>query len=725
MRRHGSRLWPVCFAGVLFALATLLSLAQVNPSPAAASELELLCRSLRASQSAAGREQLAAFARRHSGSELGARASLALGQYEYDRKRYAEAQRWLAGAEGDPVLRDYVLYWSAQTDRARGAHREALAKLQRMRREFPESVMAEPGLLALGDSALALGKADYVSEVLETYPKTETRPALLLLWARAREKGAGDKKERVAEAQRLYREIYYRFPLTEEAKVAAKKLSAADRKLTDTRQMERAAAFYDARQWREARAEYEKFKPLLKKKPLGPELEQVALRLAVCRFQLGAPPKVLGALTLETPEADAERFYRLSQAYRSKKQEAAMLNAVEQVAARYMRSPWTDEALFGAGNHFWVALDRARAAQYYRRDLEQFPAGPNARMAHWRIAWLAYLERSPQVAALFEDHLRRFPGSPFTANALYWLGRSAEGAGNVPHARSFYLKLLGRFPETYFGFEAGKRMQVLGAGPTNSADVLALIPAAAAPPALDDAIPPAATARWERARALRTIAFDASAELELRAAHAATGSPRLLVEAAQAAFDAGRYPAAVLAARQAYPQLETRRLEEGPEEVWRLAYPLPYEEAIQQAAAHAGVDAPLVAGVIRQESVFQREAVSRAGALGLMQVMPSTGRQLARRQKLRYSKARLFEPEYNLRLGSAHLADLLQRYPTRELALAAYNAGPERAAAWQAEHSYEEIAEFVESIPFAETREYVQIVIRNAEVYRRLYGKKP
>ena len=134
------------------------------------------------------------------------------------------------------------------------------------------------------------------------------------------------------------------------------------------------------------------------------------------------------------------------------------------------------------------------------------------------------------------------------------------------------------------------------------------------------------------------------------------------------------------------------------------------------------LDPMLVAGLIRQESAFESNAASRVGAMGLMQVMPKTASKLARQLKVRYVRARLTDPGYNLQLGSRYLANLIQAFGTPEAALAAYNAGEDRVAQWQAGQNYLEPAEFVESIPFTETREYVQIVIRNAEVYRQVYG---
>ena len=132
----------------------------------------------------------------------------------------------------------------------------------------------------------------------------------------------------------------------------------------------------------------------------------------------------------------------------------------------------------------------------------------------------------------------------------------------------------------------------------------------------------------------------------------------------------------------------------------------------------------LVAGLIRQESAFESNAMSRVGAVGLMQVMPKTASKLARQLKVKYVRGRLTDPGYNLQLGSRYLAGLIQAYGTPEAALAAYNAGEERVAQWTAGQNYLEPAEFVESIPFTETREYVQIVMRNADVYRQVYGPK-
>ena len=164
-------------------------------------------------------------------------------------------------------------------------------------------------------------------------------------------------------------------------------------------------------------------------------------------------------------------------------------------------------------------------------------------------------------------------------------------------------------------------------------------------------IAPSATERQARADALRSIAFDASSELELRAAYAATGDPRFLVEAGQADVAAEHWGAAMVTLRSVYPQIEARPYASVPREAWEVAYPLPHAESINLWATHNGLDPMLVAGLSRQESAFDPEARSPADALGVMQLLPKTARLMAKQEHVRYSASELFDADYNIRLG--------------------------------------------------------------------------
>ncbi len=688
---------------------------------AAPAELASLSRALREHDTPANYEHLAAFAREHESDPAGPVAALALGYRDYTRGRFADAAGWFSRAEQTALLPDYVLFWEAQNAQAQHHGAQALELLDRLSRNYPSSAILPQALESLAGIALELGEAQRARFALEGYAKAAGHPGLLLLRARAREM---DRATSLAASD--YVAVYYGFPLSAEAKRAGERLEPLRHQLrsefpdvTPQMRFARAAAFYDARQWKQARAEYQSIAKVLS----GTDRERALLRAAASAVGTRGGPGPLEQLRLSDADLDAERYALLAEVYHRRKKTEAMQRAAESAASRAPHSSGAAAALFEAGNYFWSHLDRAAAADYYRRSLEASAAGPAAETSKWRLAWTAYLDRDPNAGKLFEEHIRLFPSSAYLPEALYWLGRVAERSGDAPRARAIFLKAAGRFPQTYWGSKARERLQELGPGgddPPEEILVLVLVPAPKPLPDLTAPLYPAAAARDSRARALAAIGFDASADLEWRAGYSETGAAALLVSLAQYALASGRYAVSIVTIRQAIPQLEARRWEELPVGVWAAAFPMPYAEQIRIAAERQGLDPMLVAGLIRQESAFQPRSVSRAKAIGLMQVLPGTGKRLARELRIPYSRSKLFDPDYNLRLGTKYLADLVAMFGSEEPALAAYDAGEVRIAGWQAERKYDEMAEFIESIPITETREYVQIVSRNASIYRRL-----
>jgi soluble lytic murein transglycosylase len=147
---------------------------------------------------------------------------------------------------------------------------------------------------------------------------------------------------------------------------------------------------------------------------------------------------------------------------------------------------------------------------------------------------------------------------------------------------------------------------------------------------------------------------------------------------------------------------------------------------LQKNSIQQQLDPDLVASLIRQESEFNPTAISRANAMGLMQLLPNVGKGLAREMNIRnFSSDDLLQPATNLQLGTRYFKRIVDHYDGQiEYALAAYNAGENRVEEWRKSGDFRDKEEFVESIPFTETREYVQAILRNAEFYKLLYGSK-
>jgi soluble lytic murein transglycosylase len=668
-------------------------------------------------------EKLSSFAAKNYANVWGARAGLALGYDEYMKNRSGQAVGWFVNAQNDALLREYALYWTAQAQRALGRYAEAYKAFQTILHDYPNTAMRETLLEAFAPTAVLLGHAQEAIDALEAYPGTGSKSTLLY------ERGhAYQAAHQLPRAAKDYQTVFYKYPLADEAKPAGSALSQVMHALGKEyvypgveMQEQRAQIFYDAHKWREARSEYEKLLTMLKD-PANPTRQRAQLRVAECRVQLKGSPSLIAAVKTPDLEVDAERLYALSQAYRTAKKEVEMFNALNALAQSYPASKWNEDGLMAAGNYHWVELEREKAAEAYQHVLDSFPNGRYAFNCEWRIAWVAYLDRHLDADDRLTTFLLKYPVSSNSVDALYWLGRNAERAGNAARARSLYGKAAERFPQTYFGNAAAARLAKLGPGEENPPEFLEKIPPAPALRSFDEPIPVAAADRWARAQALRTIAFDSSAEQELKNAYFATSSQRFLLEAAQAAFDQGHYGAGMAYARIIVPNFDSRKASEVPVAAWKALFPLPYEAALRREAARNDFDPMFAAGLIRQESTFQADAVSHANAIGLMQVLPKTGKLLARQLKVRYTKNRLFEPDFNIEVGMAYIANLVRQTGALEYAAAAYNAGEDRIAAWKGERNYEEVPELVESIPFTETREYVQVVLRNTELYRMIYG---
>ena len=379
----------------------------------------------------------------------------------------------------------------------------------------------------------------------------------------------------------------------------------------------------------------------------------------------------------------------------------------DRLVERFPSSTEALDVIFFRGDDHHDAGRLDAAIDHYKQVVSMSPAADRAGLARMRWGQL-YLGRGHWGAALgvFEGYLEEFPDGRRWEEASYWGAHAATLLGDTSAARRMVARIREESPLSYYAFLSAE------AGGTIFA------------PDLPEG-PPLPDPEW-LAHDLEMLALLEEAGLEEGAdAHVATmkarveGPEELRLRLAVAFNEAGRTLDGIRLG------LEVRR----GGRPWdltmaRVIYPFPYRELITSRARELGLDPYLLAGLIRQESTFVPEIVSPAGAIGLTQVMPATGRQLAGAVGPRGFTTEMLEtPELNVHLGTRFLSDLFRRYDADiPLVLSAYNAGPTRANRWRRLPEAEDPHRFTERIPFAETRGYVKAVTRNRALYRWLYG---
>ncbi|MBT8337159.1 MAG: transglycosylase SLT domain-containing protein [Gemmatimonadetes bacterium] len=348
------------------------------------------------------------------------------------------------------------------------------------------------------------------------------------------------------------------------------------------------------------------------------------------------------------------------------------------------------------------------ALQGYDQVATMAPAVDYAGLARMRAGQI-HLHRGDPVAAasVFEAYLADFPEGRRWEEAAYWAARSHRDAGTPEAGRLHLDRLRAEAPFSYYA--------VL------TADLLGEPYAVDLPAGPSPAPPPWLVERLDVLDALSAAGLDEGVAAEVAALRrrAEREGGEALLSLAEALNARDRTLTGInvgWAARRAGEPWSDRMV--------RIVYPFPYQELVLREAEEVGVDPLLLAALIRQESAFVPDIVSSAGAIGLMQVMPATGRDLARSVGVpNFTAETLESPEINLHLGARFLVDQLDRYgPELPLVLSAYNAGPARANRWRTFPEASDLLRLTERIPFAETRGYVKNVTRNRRLYEALYG---
>jgi len=598
----------------------------------------------------------------------------------------------------------------------------ALRAFSQLAADYPDYVHREEAQLRLAQLMRSSGRAGEAVEVLQALAGDER--------ARLADEALSDLADallalgRVAPAIQALEKLYYQIPTSRSSAEAGRRLTALSaarpqRSVEERFRLafDRAERVYEAGRYREALNAY----ALLRRDfPRLGDRNLLTLRQGVCQFQLrmGPAEKTLSGLESAAPEVRAEVRYTRALIARQHRRGDKFRILMNEALAEAPKSRWGEEALLSLARDYFLEDEMDLALGYYARLASEFPASPYYTEARWRVVWAEYRQgRYAEAATEFEKTARENPSSPEHPRFLFWGARAYERSGRPAQAVALHRQVILGYKNSYYGRQAEAHLTRLN--DSTAADVVL----AGGREGVDLRIQIARKERLARIGQLLVLGLTEEAALEAeRGVDGQEDDSAFQAIYAWIHYQRGRYGLAINAMRQAFPFHVAATGDLLPEDVWRILYPLKYWEYVERYSRERSLDPYLVAAIIRQESTFNPVVKSRAGARGLMQIMPTTGKIISRQEGTRFRWQALIEPEANIRMGTLYLRRMLDTFGGRvDYALASYNAGPHRVQRWTGMDMTLDSEEFIEEIPFTETRDYVKAVLRNEKQYRRVY----
>ena len=686
----------------------------------ASASLKPMARQLLQERTPAGYAGVEGYARRHAKEDAGALAWLVLGYAHVLDRDYAKAIDPLSRARpkaGD--LGDYVSYYLASSYLQTGRSAEAVATLADFNKTYPDSLVIKDAHVVYAGALIAEGRGLEATTLLEK-DREPVRADVELGLGRAYAATG-----QTAKAVGALRNVYYNMPVSPEADTAnleLKKVAGSPPvPLADRRT--RADLLAKGRRYSDAANEYRDL--LDEVSPADRPSVQLALATALQKSGRNKDAKqILGSVPDSTPDIAAHRLFLLGEVARATDDQDGFLSLQAQLRQTSPNSPWLEQSLLATGNMYLLKRDYDHAIDAYRELQQRFPNGSRASYAHWKVAWLSSRQGRAQDAKQgFDEQIALYPASAEVPAALYWRARYAEEDNELAKARAYYLKLSDRFRNFYYAELARQRLKVLKPTDPVQYALLDRVPPLNLGSKVVSSDPPTDDLHVQKAQLLENGALVDFAVREIQATADVQDGTWALAETARLYQDGGRYDRAIEVMKRGVPNYFAVDVPELPRVYWEALFPKAYWDDLKRFSTQNELDPYLVASLIRQESEFNPNAISHANAVGLMQLLPVTGKKVAKDVKMHHFNAsQLYTPAVNLQLGTRYFKTMVDKFGSFEYALAAYNAGSDRVEDWLSQGKYRDPQEFVESIPFTETREYVQAILRNASVYKQLYG---
>ncbi|NVO00051.1 MAG: transglycosylase SLT domain-containing protein [Geobacteraceae bacterium] len=633
---------------------------------------------------------------------------LLMGMAEFRRGRNAEAAVLLGkGLKSYPLLADYAMFYRAEALKRAGSKADAAALLGSLQKEYSDSPLLRKSLLQEAD--LYFDSENYseaeraYQKFIEKYPSGSDAVLASYRLAICLEKRGDGKGAAV-----MLRLLWLNSPGSQQAVAAEadlKRLATAkiDIKPYSAQELfKRASTLYDQRRYDQALASLRIINTKDEKREFADRVALKSGQALLKSKQYQAAEKSMKELAGSDARVAtrSEAAYLAARAVEKSGRDEEAFAAYTGVATSFPDSAEADDALLDAAFVRKFQYRPKDTALVLEKLLASYPATKLKQRVIWESGWANYLSGNYVLAS---EQLKKVTTSEeYREKGLYWQSRAASALGDTAAATESLTLLTREFP---CGFYA---LLLKGTGDTVcQAPLLKEIPVEALP--LPDG--------YERVKGLISLGLTDDASLELSAGKKKLSKGKGDAAIARLYLELGNYNGAMAL----YNGTMLKRTENSM--AWAFLYPKAFGDLVVRYSEAAGIDPSLSFAIMRAESAFTPVATSPVGARGLMQLMPQTAAMVLHEKKI--DPERLYDPELNIRLGTKHLRELIDKFGGNQTAvIASYNAGAHNVNRWLKTYANLKGEEFIESIPFSETRDYVKKVLAVQAIYRRLYGMK-
>ncbi len=643
-----------------------------------------------------------------------------------------------------PEMGDYILLELARIHQAEGEWHAVLQQSDRLLKKFPLTLLIPEIRLLRADAYEALENFQEALQELKQAEKLIARKFSTRKWKVLvpeiinRQIKLAKQLRDHEEVYQLYRKLYIHHPefaARFQAKVQmdrmVKKLSLTPRPLTTRELQKRMRALLNSVEYATVIQEIKAIKKRLKNQPLPANLYFHWAEAYKGLRKRSNANRVLRQFISNYPRhrRTAEAHFLMAGNLWNLGNPTGALSHIQTLLKKSPNSKWVVQALFYQGRIYEDIRKPARATKTYRTLARKFGHATQGEMAAWRSGWIRYKAKQWQEAYnQFKENLDQSPKGHLSDKNLFWMAKSAEKLNKPSEAQILFKDLAQRFPYTYYGLEAVNHLDGPFTGPLQGSSPFRKASYKKERTFTQPGRPLSSREKFHFKRASELIELRdfTQARIELlRLGRSIRKNLSGVMWLSHWYNRAQAYPDS-LQVLQLFKDFKTKHGEkELPRQFWINFYPSAYSEYVKTEAGKYDLDPWLVKGLIRQESMYNARSLSPAGARGLMQIMPKTGKRLFDRihPDQTFDRDFLFEPDINIRLGVRYLNNLTRKHKGNGVyILITYNAGPKVLNAWLKRFSsIKDKDVFVESIPYPETRGYVKHVFRNHGIYKILY----